>query len=558
MNRTRLVQVRRPAEPAAAAVRSAATAPVLGLSWLRHPVVASALLAAALQSLWAALLATNGGDMAAQYAWAQFAAAHPGSAYDLAWYGGMHPVSYSVLAPYLMAWLGVRTSAVLAGTLSAAVLARLLMRSGLARPLLPALCAAAALAGNVASGRITFAIGALFGLAAVLAVLETRGAVPVRIAAAGLLAMLATTASPVDGLFLLAVAPALFLTGHRWGGFALAAGPPLVVATTTLLFPFYGVQPYGLGAAGMVLVTALPVALLVSGVWRTVRIGAWTYLLGNLLALLIPSPIGSNVERMALLFAGAVLLAAAMSSRGRRAVALWLAFAVAFSWQSLQPVLDLRVALAAKGWTQYAQPLAAELNRLGADRGRVEVVGAASHVEASSLAPAVELARGWNRQVDTTRNPLFYRDTLTPAAYHAWLRDWAVGYVVLPMATPDFASETEGDIVADGQPWLRPVWSDPHWSVYRVTDAVPLVSAPADVLNAGEAGLTLRVPEAGTTLVRVVWSPWLDVVDGTDSGEDGGCLAPDGGWTRLTTTAAGTFRIGSGYALPRGSACRTG
>jgi hypothetical protein len=534
----------------------------LWLSWLRHPVVAASLLAAALQSLWAALLATDGGDMAAQYAWAQFAAGHPASAYDLAWYGCMPPVSYSVLAPYLMAWLGVRTSAVLAGTLSAAVLARLLMRSGLARPLLPALCGAAALAGNVASGRITFAIGALFALAAVLAILETRGSVPLRTAVAGLLAMLATCASPVDGLFLLVAAPALFLTGRRWGGFALAAAPPLVVATTTLLFPFYGVQPYTFGAVAMVVVTTVPVALLVPGVWSTVRIGAWTYLLGNLLTLLIPSPIGSNVERMALLFAGTVLLGAAMTSRGRRALALWLAFAVAFTWQTVQPVLDLRVAVAARGWTQYAQPLVAELNRLGANRGRVEVVGAASHVEASSLAPYVELARGWNRQVDTTRNPLFYSGTLTAAAYHAWLREWAVAYVVLPRTAPDYASETESEIVGSGRPWLRRVWSDAHWSVYRVTDAVPLVSAPADVLDAGEAALTLRVPEPGTTLVRVVWSPWLDVVGTAGAagrkGAEDGCLAPDGSWTRLTTTTAGTFRIGSGYGLPRDAPCRTG
>src|SRR5690349_13864977 len=101
------------------------------LYWLRHPVVAAVLVAAVLHLLWAVFFATDGGDMAAQYAWAQFAAANPGSAYNLSWYGGMHPVSYSILTPYLMAWAGVRTTAVLAGVFSAAVLARLLMRSGI-------------------------------------------------------------------------------------------------------------------------------------------------------------------------------------------------------------------------------------------------------------------------------------------------------------------------------------------------------------------------------------------------------------------------------------------
>ena len=46
--------------------------------------------------------------IAAQDAWAEFARDHPGSAYNFAWYGGMHPVSYSVASPYLMAVLGVQ------------------------------------------------------------------------------------------------------------------------------------------------------------------------------------------------------------------------------------------------------------------------------------------------------------------------------------------------------------------------------------------------------------------------------------------------------------------
>ncbi|WP_042437434.1 hypothetical protein, partial [Streptacidiphilus albus] len=519
-------------------------------AWLRRPVVAAVLLAAVVQAAWALFFATDGGDLAAQYAWTQFASAHPGSAYDLAWYGGMHPVNYSVLTPYLMSWLGVRTTGVLAGTIGAALLARLLERSGIHRPLLPALAGAAALAGDIVSGRITFGIGALFALAAVLVVHEQRGTPGARIAAAGLLGVLATLASPVDGLFLLVAAPALFLTGRRKAAWALAVGPPLVVGTTTLLFPFYGVQPYDLAELAPVLATALPIALWAPRSWPAVRVGAWTYVLGNVLTLLIPSPIGSNVERLSLLFAAPLLLAAARVSRGRRATALWLAFAVALSWQTVQPVVDLVGAAPATGWARYAEPLGTELDRLGADRARVEVVGADSHVESSTLTPYVELARGWNRQVDLARNPLFYAGRLTPAAYRAWLRNWAVGYVVLPRATEDYGSAAEGRLVAAGVSWLQPVWRDAHWAVYRVTGAVPLVSAPATVVRAGEAQLTLRVPAPGTTVIRVVWSPWLSVLDG-----GAGCLAPDGAWTRLTTRTAGTFRIGAEYTLPRGTPC---
>ncbi|MHA6761361.1 MFS transporter [Streptacidiphilus sp. PAMC 29251] len=519
-------------------------------SLYRHPVVVSALLAALLQLGWALWLATNGGDMAAQYAWAQFAAAHPGSAYDLAWYGGMHPVSYSVLTPYLMAFAGVRATGVIAGTLAAALFARLLTRSGVSRPMLPALCGAVGLACNTASGRITFAVGTALALAAVLAALGTTGRSARRATAVGVLAVLATLASPVDGLFLLALAPALFVTGRRAAACVLVAGPALVVGSTALLFPFYGVQPYTLIQIFLVLATTLPVALRAPATWRAVRIGAWTYAFGNLLTVLIPSPIGSNVERLALLFAASVLLAAAKATAGRRARALWVAFVVALSWQGVQLLIDTAVSAPAAGWTQYAKPLASELVQLGAQHGRVEVVGTRSHVEASSLAATVELARGWNRQADLSRDPLFYQATMAANAYHAWLRDWAVGYVVLPDTPFDYASAAEARIVAAGQPWLTPVWSDAHWKVYRVTDPLPLADAPAAVIDAGQAELTLRVPSAGTVLVRIAWSPWLSVL-----GANGGCLAPSGPWTQLTVNAPGTVRIGTSYARSPGSLC---
>ena len=110
-----------PAEPVGAATRS--------VRWVRSPVLVASALAGVLHLLWWKRLATPGGDIAAQAAWAAFAKAHPGSAYDLAWYGGMHPVSYSVLSPYVMALVGVRTTMVLSGTVSAGLLAHLLVSS---------------------------------------------------------------------------------------------------------------------------------------------------------------------------------------------------------------------------------------------------------------------------------------------------------------------------------------------------------------------------------------------------------------------------------------------
>ncbi|MFI6439170.1 hypothetical protein [Streptomyces sp. NPDC050759] len=96
--------------------------------------------------------------------------------------------------------------------------------------------------------------------------------------------------------------------------------------------------------------------------------------------------------------------------------------------------------------------------------------------------------------------------------------------------------------------WPQPVWSDAHWRVYRVRDAVPLVSAPGRVMRTSGAELDVLMPAAGSATVRVAYSPSLRV--------DGGCLREEGGFTRLTVTAAGVYRIGSAYLSPESDAGR--
>ena len=41
--------------------------------------------------------------------------------------------------------------------------------------------------------------------------------------------------------------------------------------------------------------------------------------------------------------------------------------------------------------------------------------------EAAFVAPVVPIARGWSRQVDTARNPLFYDGPLDADEYEQWL-----------------------------------------------------------------------------------------------------------------------------------------
>ncbi|MET9220268.1 MFS transporter [Streptomyces sp. NPDC088197] len=526
---------------------------------LRNPVVAATVLAAVLHVIWAYFLAKDSGDMAAQYAWTDFIRAHPSASYNLSWYGGMHPASYSILSPYIMAGLGVRTTAVIAGTLSTTAATLLLIRARIKRPMLPALWTAFALWGDVLSGRVTFALGVLFGLIATLLLFPTDPPVGARrtprVLTATLMGALATMCSPVAGLFILVVAAALFLTGRRKDAYVMAVCPPLVVGATSLLFPFYGVQPFKWFFAIIPFATAVAIALVVPREWRVVRVGSWIYAAGVALTYVIPSPIGSNVERLALLFGGTVLLIVAMAwtRGGRMALMLYLAFLGVAGWQISKPVVDLVNTSAPSSTVEHAAPLIAQLTKVRADKGRVEVVPLRSHWEASGLAPHVNLARGWNRQADVERNPLFYDGTLTAETYRQWLQRWSVGYVVLPSDTPDGAAVAEAKIVAAGQSWLTPVWHDDYWKLYRVANADPLADPPAIVDEASPAELTVTMPTSGSVILRIPWSPVLGIEGANDNKH--GCLIQDGDWTRLYAPSPGTYRIGGTYALIRGTQC---
>jgi hypothetical protein len=145
------------------------------------------------------------------------------------------------------------------------------------------------------------------------------------------------------------------------------------------------------------------------------------------------------------------------------------------------------------------------------------------------------------------RGRLFYDGTFSAAGYRAWLDRWAVGFVALTDSEPDRYAAAEARLLESRPAWLEPVWSDAHWRVYRVRDAVPLVSAPGHVVRTSGAALDIRMPAAGSVTVRVAYSPWLHV--------DGGCLREEGAvdavaFTRLTVRAGGVYRIGSAYLSP--------
>ncbi|MGW1027452.1 MFS transporter [Streptomyces sp. NPDC002577] len=561
------------------------------LMLLRHPVTCVTAVAAVLHIVWFFVFANSGGDLAAQDAWAEFVGRHPDSAYNLAWYGGMHPVSYSVVSPYLMSLLGVRTTMMIAGTVSAGLVTLILVRSrAVRRPLWAAAGAVFALLCNAVSGRVTYGLGTMFGLAAVAAVFcwpyRWRYRRWAKAAVAAPLAGLATASSPVAGLFVGLVAVALFLQKRRPGAYALGLAPTAVVGLCAWLFPFSGTQPMGFGSAVLPLLFSGFVLFLVPKEWTTVRLTTAVYALAVLLTWLISSQIGSNITRLAMLFAGVVLLAALpfAEPRTRKWYAIVVAVAGSVAWIGFKAADDAVHTTPAASWARELAPLVHQLQVVGAEKGRVEVVPARSHREASALAPYVNLARGWNRQADMERNPLFYDDTLNSANYHDWLKRWAVHYVVLPKDEPDgHGGERERELVLRGQPYLEQVWADANWRLFAVKDPTALAEPNATVDRAEQGELTIEVKQAGLVLIRIPYSPWLGLVDAEGKGveppketeaskqreegtpkmfrNDNGCLmeteedTAGDKWTELLAPRPGVYRLAAPYQLPRGTPC---
>jgi hypothetical protein len=432
----------------------------------------------------------------------------------------VHPFGYSLLAPGVMALLGVALSGLLAAVAASVLFARLVRDS--AHPMAASLLGAFFWVADVASGRTTFALGAVAGLAALVAMPRLRWAVP--------LAVLTGLLSPVAAAFVGFVAAVRVLHRHP-GGWALGIASVVPVVLLAVLFPGGGVQPFSWDSA----IPAVAVALTLA--WLTavpeVRTAALLYAVLVVFFAAHDDPFGSNVMRLGMIVACAVLLATS-----RRGTALLAVATVGFlAWQ-LDPLIgDLRA--------PHGPPMTAltrELQALGAQRA--EVVAPRDHRESWLVAEQVVLARGWSRQIDLHDNPLFYGKALRPEAFRSWLLTHSVDHVAVPRtASLDYGATLEGELLRGhgdlGVAGLQPVWQDDDWTVLRVVGARPLVEAPATVVRSGRTELVLRGPAGASALVDVRWSRWLSL-----SGP--GCLERAGDRTRVRFSAAGTVTLGSG------------
>jgi hypothetical protein len=457
------------------------------------------------------------------------------------WFGGLSLPTYSVISPAMMATLGVSVAGALL-TVAACWGAGILARDTL-RPRAGAVVFSLFAVADLLIGRVTFAIGLGFAVWALVA-LRAR----VRLASA-VLTLLCYLSSPLAGLFLGMVLAAVVIGDHtRRRQAVLDAGLLLISATATeVLFPQSGVMHSGPVAA---IPTALGCGLIaVLCRARVVRAAAVLTLVALPVFLLVPTAVGSNVERLAWVCAVPVLVACAPLDRGK------LAFVVTglTVWPAI--TLGLQVHWVPDPTTQagYYRPLLQELRAARATAGpagigeRVEVLDTASHTGSLYLTPDFAIARGWDRQADESNNPIFYRDkALTAAHYHAWLRDLAVGWVAIPATKLDYASRPEAELINDGLPYLRLIWSSAHWRLYQVRDAVPLATGAA-VTAVGPASVTLHTDRPASVLLRVRWTPYLRAVDRATGESAGACVSRANGWSRVQLPAAGRYSIVSSF-----------
>jgi hypothetical protein len=488
------------------------------------------------------------------------------------WYGGHHLPGYSVLFPPLGHWLGPRVVGALAVVAAAWLFERLAHARWGDRAWVGATWFAAGAATTLFSGRLTFALGLVPALGALLALHRSAAGDADRADGAGKLflatgptrqprrwlalalglALLTPLASPVAALFLALAGTASALGERRAAGIAVAAAAMAPVAALSVAFPEGGIEPFVASAFWPVLAFAAVALVLLPRTERTLRIGVVLYALGCTTAFLVDTPLGGNVVRLGALCAGPVAALVLWPSR-KLALALLAPFALWWQWNAA--VDDVRTASDDPSvHAAYYAPLLAELERRGAAggaSGRIEIPFTRLHWEARHVAPSIPLARGWERQMDLKVNPLFYGEQtgeppLTAARYEAWLHETAVRWVAVPRGLRlDYSAQEEARLIAGGLAYLRPVWRDADWRLYEVRDPTPLADPPARVTAFGADALALDVPRPADVRLRVRWTPYWAVVAGD------ACVEPDGDWTRLRVRSAGQVRLATRFAPGR-------
>jgi hypothetical protein len=492
------------------------------------------------------------------------------SLWDNNWYGGHYLPGYSLVFAPLATLLGLYWTGVAAVTLSTLIFRALVAEQFGSRTAVATACFALSATGDLFIGRIAFALGVTFGLASVFSIVRGH-----RVFSA-VFSLACAAASPVAAAFLLLAAAADLTTNRRPARAAVLAVPALgVTLALAALFPEGGYEPFALTSLLAAAGASLALILVLPARERLLRRGAQLYLLALLLSYVVPSPMGSNAVRFGVLFAPATLAGCVAVSDIQRAFArcgrwwqlarrhdparasrigrtgavglMALLSAALVLWQVAGP-LEQSIGASlnpASRYSFYVPAIRYLESHSGGAPMRIEVPFTSSHWDATILGERFDLARGWERQLDTRYDELFYEPLLTASAYHAWLLETGVRYVALSDAPLDFSSVQEAALIRGGLPFLHEVFTSTNWHIYAVIGAQPLASGPGELTAMDDDGFTLHATHPGTFLVRVRYTPYWKITSGL-----GRVRESAGGWTQVSTDRRGAIVLDTEFSLP--------
>lgn len=456
--------------------------------------------------------------------------------WDSQWYGGHWTLNYSVIFPPVAGIAGVRETEVASACLAALMFDRLAVGHFGPAARIGSMVFAVSTLAEVAIGQLPYLLGESLALAALWALSRQRPRSALALAAS------ASLASPLAGAFLALAALAWALANasrrrrRRRSAWMLLGAAVLPVGLLAVFFPGQGTMPFPATDFLFLLGLVCLVWLLIPSEERVLRSAIALYALAIVASFVIPTPVGGNISRLGECVGAALVVCVLWTQTGARRILL-AALVVPLAALQWGPALASFTTNASDPSThaRYFKPLLAFLGQHGAPVARVEVVPTKLHWEAAYVAPHVALARGWERQLDTADNAIFYSDrALTAASYRAWLLDSGVHYVALAGVALDYAGMAEGRLLDRGVPGLKLAWRDANWRVYEVAGAAGIVEGPAQLVHASANEVTMQATAPGDILVRVRYSTRWSLVQGS------GCVAPGAsGWTTIRGAAAG-------------------
>jgi hypothetical protein len=466
------------------------------------------------------------------------------------WYAGRYSfVTYSLIYYPLAALLGIKVLALASIASAAMAFSIVLYRQWGPDSRVSSRTFAVMWVGIIGAAAFPFALAMSFAFLAIWALQEGRRG---RFA---LCAILTLAASPLAFMLLVIVMAGVVLSRRsiRNVGVPIAIVAACCVGELLLFrlfgdggrFPFGTLQllaGIGFAALGLVVTRGVATAKPLRGLF-------WIYLVAVLAAYVVPSSVGSNIERIRYLALPLALIAVAL----RHWRPLWLVvpvIALAGVWNTTPIVASFaRANTDPEAAIGYWQPGIDYLKANLSPSYRVEVVDTAEHWPAAYLPDAgIPIVRGWYRQSDFPQNELLYDQKLAVTPYEAWLKRMGVRYVLLADAPADYSSRAEAALIRSGRTHLVPVYETAHLTVYELPTAKALIvgPAPATVLWMYPARIVAVVNVPGTYRVKVRWSPYWRA--------SSGCVARlKDGMTRLTVAHAGLveldFRLSVGGGL---------